>query len=404
MPTLMDDLPQGVDVRGVLDATVMRPYTEGLLGVEALVVGWPGAGLSIRAWHVSGVDVVFERFPPGLGVDARFSFYSVLVVDSQGQRRAPVLPGFDWVPGGLDEVALPVRSRYAGPSENFFVGARDRSSDGADSGSGRGGSVAGTGDSSFIADGGRPDLTAATVPPGMVAPVEGGAGFGGAAKQAVTAAVTVGGSREPDTMPGTGQGQGAKPHDKPTPGGQSAVVWSLEGLSVAASRFEEAEQRRWKDQPRDVQSREVGNLDDARARVRATYEGLIDAPGRDRERVFLAALRRGERHDALVTIAAHLMSGSPEALSVMPDLQVGARDSAEVLLRALARNLLQQPSEAGHDNPAGTTQVSASSVGSAASGRPPVREQSLAPDLLGEIDRLSQQVGWASKDDEDAAR
>ncbi|MEV5544018.1 hypothetical protein AB0L13_45185, partial [Saccharopolyspora shandongensis] len=174
----------------------------------------------------------------------------------------------------------------------------------------------------------------------------------------------MGGSREPDTMPGTGPGQGAKPHDKPTPGGQSAVVWSIEGLSVAASRFEEAEQRRWKDQPRDVQSQEAWNLDDARARVRATYEVLIDAPGRDRERVFLAALRRGERHDALVTIAAHLMSGNPEALSVMPDLQVGARDSAEVLLRALARNLLQQPREAGDDNPAGTTQVSASSVDS----------------------------------------
>ncbi|SDZ38278.1 hypothetical protein SAMN05216215_106629, partial [Saccharopolyspora shandongensis] len=50
---------------------------------------------------------------------------------------------------------------------------------------------------SDVADGGRPVLTAATVPPGMAAPVEGGAGFGGAAKQAVT----VGGVSEPDTMP-----------------------------------------------------------------------------------------------------------------------------------------------------------------------------------------------------------
>ncbi|SDZ48294.1 hypothetical protein SAMN05216215_10809, partial [Saccharopolyspora shandongensis] len=165
----------------------------------------------------------------------------------------------------------------------------------------------------------------------------------------------MGGSREPDTMPGTGPGQGAKPHYKPMPGGQSAVVWSLEGLSVAASRFEEAEQRS-----------EARNLDDARARVRATYEDLVDAPGRDPERVFLAALRRDERHDALITIAAHLMNGSPEALRVLPDLQTVDRDSAQVLLRALARNLLQQPREAGHNNPAETTQVSASSVDSEA--------------------------------------
>ncbi|MEV5542341.1 protein-glutamine glutaminase family protein [Saccharopolyspora shandongensis] len=177
LPVLMDELPEGVDVRGVLGATVMRRYTEGLLGVEALVVGWPGDGLSIRAWHVSGFDAAFEQqFPPDLGVDARFSSYSVLVVDSQAQQRAPVVPQ-----------ALPVRSQGPGP-RNFFVGARDRS---LDDGSGHGGSGAGTGDFRLIADGGRPVLTAATVPPGMAAPVEGGAGFGGAAKQAVTAAETV---------------------------------------------------------------------------------------------------------------------------------------------------------------------------------------------------------------------
>ncbi|MEV0057479.1 hypothetical protein AB0H34_44200, partial [Saccharopolyspora shandongensis] len=44
-------------------------------------------------------------------------------------------------------------------------------------------------------------------------------------------------------------------------------------------------------------------------------------------------------------------------LSVMPDLRTVARDSAEVLLRAFARDLLQQSREAGHNNPAETTRL-----------------------------------------------